>query len=76
LTKINAKDLIEEEDSVQIEAQRIKKNKIKEWADGKKDMIEKIKKVEGLNSICTLVENYPSKFKEFIEELVGCDDEG
>jgi hypothetical protein len=38
-------------------------------------MISKIEKFDRLNSIYSLVENYPSKFKDFIEEFISCNEE-
>ena len=39
-------------------------------------MINKILKFDGINSIYALVDNYTSKFKEFIEDLLVCNEDG
>ena len=77
--KISVEQAMEEpseENSFEQEAQRIKDKKLQKWAQGEKEMMNKISRFDGLNSIYGVAENYPTKFKEFVEELISYDDEG
>ena len=62
--------------SFEEEAERIKNYKMQKWAMGERQMMAKIAKLEGINSIHSLAEHYSNKLKEFIEELLSCNDEG
>lgn len=66
----------EKPNSVELEAERIVEEVQMKWAEGQREVEDKIKKFDGLRSIYSLAHHYPGKLKDFIEELVACDDEG
>ena len=59
-----------QEASVSKEVQRIKDNHHKKLSIEEREMVQKITKCEGIQSIYSLVETYPTKFKEMLDRLV------
>jgi len=52
------------------EVRRIKNNMDKKLSKEEQEMEEKITKFDGLQSIYSLVELYPNKFKDMLDKLV------
>lgn len=64
-----------EDDGVSLEVQKIKRQHDQKRAEGDKAMANKLIKFDQVYSIFGLVENYPNKFKEVLDELVACPDD-
>lgn len=57
--------------SVTREAQKIKDSIDKKLSKEEQEMLQKITKIEGVQSIYSVVETYPNKFKEMLDLLVA-----